>query len=254
MADGLFEDLDGIEGPRDVQVREETTLEKLLKIERNLQSEIRTKWSPHFNSQNYTYRCDNGSKCYCDIYRRIEQELKGIDITEDELKGFIITNSNIERELFESIILGMYTGSLLQLFTERNRRQGKRTRFYINGDGSYFPFLFYCAKDIDDVFVDDFKGEGICSLVGSFGGKANNVIVRGEGNHLTSYVGSVKGRVKNVILLDAKGKDIATGIGVFNGDVDNVILLNCMALRDKAEACGVSGRVGNLIIINSKDR
>src|SRR3990167_504206 len=142
-----FGALTGIEEARDAQVRNQTTLDKLIEV------------------GEYVITKYISAKANSDYDTEIQQE-----------------------------VLGMYTGALLQLLTKRNKEQGKPAIFHFNGRGNRFDYLFYFAKFIDDIIIENFTGKYICSMIGSYDGNLNQIMcINIEGDSVCSGVGSYNG-------------------------------------------------------------
>lgn len=189
-----FDDLGEIDEPRTVQVREKTTLDKLLKIEQRLVTNYKPRRGEHF-------------KIYQKLYPQIREELNTFPFTEDDLRSLILTKANSNYCLAESQMLGLYTGMLLHLLTERNQEQGKRTSFYINGNGNRFDYLFLYAQFVDEVIVDNFVGQCICHNIAS-DGRANRIVgmnIEGQSPLLWCGEGGV---VSQIIGINIKGDNV----------------------------------------------
>ena len=185
----MFEDLKGIEKEREERKRKHN-LERL--IEAGKKTIIKYKGIDYTKETN----------CHNKIY----DYLKDLQFDEADLKAYIQTQSLREYEDEEKIILGHITGCLLQILTEKNREKGKRTRFYINGEGNKFDYLFYHASEADDLIVDNFRGEEICTSVGARGTvRSVTVLNCEEGFNGASKIGSNEGSAELLILHNNKG-------------------------------------------------
>jgi hypothetical protein len=187
----MFKDLKGIEKEREEKEREHN-LEKLIEtVEKTI---IKYKGIDYIKETN----------CHNKIYAH----LKDLQFDEADLKAYVQKQSfeECEDELVKKIIRGHITGCLLQLLTERNREKGKITRFYINGEGNKFDYLFYHASEVDDLIVDNFKGEEICSSVGARGRARSVTVLNCEGGfNVASKIGSNEGSAELLILHNNKG-------------------------------------------------
>lgn len=242
MQTSLLENLKGIQKERDITVREKTGLEKLLDIESEIVREY---------SKRDTRHGDKINEAYLSIYKELKERLKEVDYNEEDLKGLIYAKIDNEYDIKQSIALGLYTGSLLQLLTERNRQKGKRTIFYIDGKGSNFNYLFYFAKEVDNLTVENFSGEHICGEIGSYGGNAGVVLLKGiKGDWTGDGIGSDGGSAGVVLLKDIKGDHAGWGIGSDRGSI-GVVLLKDIKGDGAGEKIGsYKGKVGKLYCHN----
>lgn len=260
-----FGGLERIEPAKDIQTREQTTLEKLIKVKEELLK--------HFSVESLNTK-DNYENTYQQMYRQVKSELTSLDFNEHDISYFVIAEANKDSDEESAIILGLYTGCLAHVLTERNNAVGKRTTIYIDGKGNKFDYLFLHAKVVDRLFVENFKGENICTYLASFGGHANQIIckdiygfatlknvgysgtveqiigfriaahntldevaVQGgavnqiiavyiAGNQVLHYLGAGKGKVGQVIASDIRGDEVASWIGFERGQLLQLIALN----------------------------
>jgi len=170
-----------------------------------------------------------GKKMYSHIYKDTEGLLNDVSFSEADLKSFIYTKCDVELPFhWHKIVLGMYTGCLLELLTKRNRQDGKRTRFYINGNGSTFGYLFYRARDVDMLVVENFYGLGLCNDIGANSGHADIVIV----NNIKSVCG-------------------CSGFGSDNGSIDMLYMTNIIGNLG-SNVAEKKGNVGIAVLRNKK--
>jgi len=223
------------------------------------------------------------------LSHKIEREfLADTDFKENDLKEFISARSGSIHEGDESIILGFYSGCLLHLLTERNRKKGQKTIFYVNGQGKRFDYLFYHAREVDEVIVDNFVGDYICGEVGRSGSsgvygiksKSNLVMVvnckgeyiaesvgRGDNSYIDSvtvannvggfaaeYVGSSHGRVGSVIVSNNKGNFAAYNVGDCGGEVGYVIVINNKGDDAASEVASTGGKCDLVMIVNNEGK
>src|SRR3989338_2084130 len=216
MAYGLFGDLDGIDDARDVQAREQTTLDKLIEVG----NQMVAKYSQVIN--NHTIK---DYLKYMAMYIELTQErLSEAQFNEEDLKNFIFYCVNHDYESSKAQAYGMYSGCLLQLLTERNKEQGKSTQFYIDGKGNRFDYLFCYANHVDEVRIVNFSGDYICSFMGSFGGSAN--LIYGEnltGNFIFSNIGSYNSNINRIFGSHIKGNWAFSRIGTNGCNINEVI-------------------------------
>lgn len=268
MSDGIldgFKDLEWIGEARDVQHRPTTAFERLVNLSYDLLTDVQGEDRPWNHLVTYIYpREVHHHKPYLALYNRLRQELAEVDFNVDDLVNFIL--ARIDREnngsLWQIIshqrnespqfALGVYTGCLLHILTERNRSIGKPTNVYIDGKGAPFPFLFAFAKEFDEIVVENFKGDYICSFVGSFEGHGGTVVVTNcEGNNLLDEAGMNKGVINNIILLNNTCSSAGNGTAKYGGEVKNIVLVN-NNIHTCFEAIGKSGRVNNFFAINTE--
>src|SRR3989338_1327908 len=250
-----FGALTGIEEARDAQVRNQTTLDKLIEV----CEYVITKYISEFNAPKLVpYKSSEfQNQLYIKIYKEIkEQKLKEVEFTEKDLQQYISAKANSDYDTeIQQEVLGMYTGALLQLLTKRNKEQGKPAIFHFNGRGNRFDYLFYFAKFIDDIIIENFTGKYICSMIGSYDGNLNQIMcINIEGDSVCSGVGSYNGYVNSIILLNGKGKCVANNIGFSKGHAEHAISINQEGENTLANGGGYWGNLGHTIIINNIGR
>ncbi|MFC1697775.1 hypothetical protein ACFL1H_05555, partial [Nanoarchaeota archaeon] len=153
----------------------------------------------------------------------INNKLKNVEFNENDLKTFIY-QSNLGLIEEQKIITGHFSGSLLQLLSERSNG----ITFYINGHGTYFPNLFahskLCSKD--NLMVENFNGECICNNIANYGSSVNLIaLLNNNGDYVGDGIASFKGYAKNAFFINNNGVHVAHRIG-FKGEIKNTFILN----------------------------
>lgn len=170
-------------------------------------------------------------------------------ITELSLKDFVNVNFDSSYCVDEKIILGIFTGCLLTLLTEYNRREKKRTRVVIDGHGRGFDHLFSCARYVDELVLKNLKGSRICSNVASHNGKANAIVIDGvKGEEVLIEAGGLGGRIKGISLTNCSGDRNLSSIGFSAGQVGTIIAKNNIGSLLCSGLAVNGGKAGSLII------
>ncbi|MBT5022888.1 hypothetical protein HOK51_07700 [Candidatus Woesearchaeota archaeon] len=161
-------------------------------------------------------------------YGLIKQKLENVLFTKNNLEEFILAKSNQDYLEFERAVVAVYSGILIDLLTERNKSEDKSTSFYFNGNGNRFDLLFFGAKNIGELIVDNFIGEGICLSVGADNGKVN--LVAAINCHpeygLFGFAGMDKGEINTLIAVGCSGKNTFINSNIRGGKTKNLVFLN----------------------------
>lgn len=291
MADGLFgllsgfDALAGIDDARDIRSREETLLEKLINMEqvillhavRYILINAFSKRINHLLNKQSNYDPEEFSESgmISSIYSCLTKEMEHIEFTEKDLTEYILARANNDDKDFP--VSGLFSGFLLSLLTERNQAQGKKTKYYINGKGNCFDYLFTFARTVDELVVENFCGDYICSYIGSIRGVANKIVglnIKGnyalanigrvngkvglvlgrgiEGNSALSSIGEAEGDVKYIIGFDINGDSALSRVGNNNGKIGLVCGYNINGDSALRSICEYEGKCGMIIGINIK--
>jgi len=199
---------------------------------------------------------------YSEMYDEVKDRLLNkVEFNEDDLKGFIFMRSDQKHlQECESWALGLYSGCLLELLTERNEAAGLPTDFYFNGGGRTLNHLFSNARKAGNIFVNNVKGEYLCSDLGTSGGYAPFVIVANStGSHVgeNCFKGGGKGGL--IMIVNHIGYDVGMKIGSGEGhdskggDINLVILAN----NKKSTSCGAmvgqyNSHIGLILVENNE--
>ncbi len=188
------------------------------------------------------------------LYKRVEDLLKDVKFEVADLETFVDINIDYKADLYEKAILGSYSGCLLELLTRRNRAEGKETKVYINGNWGRFDDLFYDAEQVDELVVENFKGNNICRNIGTGdNGRVNKLVVNNiDGIGTAENVGGWDGSAGLVVVANSWGKEVASNIGYNKGNVDCYVGVNNGGPLSAHQAGGKNGYVGSMFIINHK--
>jgi len=159
---------------------------------------------------------------YNTIYRTAKAELP--DFTGKDIEQFI-RKADTKQDKARSKLLGMYSGCLLQILTERNREKKERTRLYFNGQGKHFSYLFSFTDKFDELIVDGFKGENICSNMRCGNKKGILVGLNLEGDRLMHHNGE-EDCISMIIAKNIKGKDYSVGANGREGEIGLILAQN----------------------------
>lgn len=223
-----FGGLAGIDEAKDIYTRKKTSLEIILKVG----EEIVNKYYQTMPNINDKEGLGLMGTFYSDVYGDVSEKLKDVAYDVHEIEAFVLTKANPDESYtFETEnkpkMLGLYTGCLAQLLTERNKAQGKRTCIYVNGSGSRFDYLFLFAREVDTIVVENFNGNNICSYIGSLNGHAERVIARNiTGNRTLKHIAYNNGAVNQVLGINLAGNEIVSYICSDGSYTEQVVGVN----------------------------
>ena len=222
----MFKDLKGINKEREERDRKHT-VDRLQEIcEAFLKKpEIKSPWEKDANYEEFFGKWGN-LPMTDRYYTLLQLGLDKIIFDEKDLRSFIYANANKDLNGDDSRNLGVFSGLLLHLLTERNKEKNKRTVFCIDGQGNQFDRLLQYTPNADILVVQNFKGEGICDAVGT-AGKAKILIARNiEGDFTLNDAGMLSGEIGLIIAKDLAGEFILNDISGHEGKTDLVIADN----------------------------
>lgn len=225
----LLHILDGIDKPKDVHARDPTILNRLVDIgtyvvDKYTKIKIEADIKYIFTSTSQT----DFEKVYLPLFDELNDKLKDVLYDEEDLASLVLAETNADYDLDASLVQGIYTSCLLHLLTIRNYEKGRRTRLHINGQGNRFNHLFSYAHIVDELILENFCGDSICSYIGSYRGAVNRIVVKDiKGDCLLSSIGTVNGTIEQIIgiNLDGENKCFYLSVGGANGDLINQIIL-----------------------------
>jgi len=233
----MFEDLKGIEKEREERKREHT-LEKLIEAGKKIIYEV----MPGFKQK---FRVEIRDE----MQEKLDIELKDVKYTENDIKEYIYANANKDIEMNPARILGIYTGCLLTLLTQRNKKENKETILYLDGKENRFDYLFSHAKHFDAVVLDNFKGERICEGIARQG-KAGLIAVKNIEGDAVLYAAAHTGIMNLILAYDLKGDSSLWNIAMHGGTAGiaaarsvegNNLMWN---LAEKEDVLGAESRIG----------
>ncbi|MBT5022887.1 hypothetical protein HOK51_07695 [Candidatus Woesearchaeota archaeon] len=207
--------LQGIK-PKGVKPKGSSALEKLLAFEKKYVEEFEghkvlidyAGYIPHGSVPDYA----NFRELYSDLYRMVEKDTNKMDFNNNLLESYIesslILEESSEEEIYSDykVIRGLFSATLLQLLTFQNEKENKPTKFHIDGKGKTFDYLFAGCRFVDELIVENFKGEGICSYLGSFGSINSFTAVNINGVYALNELGMNAKDIGSVILTNIQGE------------------------------------------------
>lgn len=262
-----FGGLEGIDEARNVRTRDPTILNRLV----DLGTSLVDKHSKHMPEPDNLDELESMDGFYTNIYNEVMLALSsseapsefksGVNFDEKDIAEFIIANSNHDLARKQAQVLGIYSGCLAQILTERNALQGKRTVIHLDGrinnklnnklsdklnddlsNRIKFDYLFYFARVLDTVILENFDGEEILAHAASFGGRADTLVCSGiNGYSCLMSVGNYNGRVNKAIAINIEGIGTLMNSGDNNGYVSQAIGIN---LRGDASLSGCASDYG----------
>lgn len=129
---------------------------------------------------------DDNNNVYARMMQKLQKSLP--EFNEGDIRSLIFARVNQEYDerdedgyAKEALALGLYTSCLLDLLALRNREKEKSTAFYIDGKNNAFDFLFTYVRHVDELIIENFRGQCICSNAAY------------EGNIKTVMVNNIKG-------------------------------------------------------------
>ena len=207
--------------------------------------------STHTFNTPFSLSPNNLSKIYVKLYEQNSPTLDDIDYTEEDLNKTIqlLSDSDMYDKLDEESIeleeycksrpgvfaLGIYSSILLDKLTEKNKEKGESTKIHVAGDGTRFDFLFSCAENIDELIIENFKGNCIGSCIGGKKGNANTLQISNcEGNN----IGTAIGNVDSLIIANNSGNRIATHLGTDSRNINSVLIAHNFGFGLAYGLCG----------------
>src|SRR3989338_11343124 len=157
-----FGGLGEIDEPRNIKVRQETSLERVLAF---ADAFIQEPIDEVMDYMDVDYFDEIFAEYSSRIYWQLSKQLADVRIDEKTIEDVVFCKFNSDYSEDKKVALGVFTGVLAQIVTEKNQSHGKRTRIYINGKGNKFDYLFFGANNVDEIFLQNLRGNDICRLI-----------------------------------------------------------------------------------------
>ncbi len=174
-------------------------------------------------------------------YELVHDLIEDIDYDTDDLEQFIplayssLSDWEPPAEVHgdeQTKALGLYTGLLAHILTERNDEQGKPTRIHVQGGGIETPYLFYNLRYADEIHVENVRGPHTLTGAASLEGRMNILSFRNvEGDRVGQEIAVKRGEVGSLLFDSVEGdmigkSEFLTGqlylLGIHNVDGRNV--------------------------------
>ncbi len=238
----MFDSLRGIRKERDVQERKPVALDYLLEREEKVRKEF-----PGMMKDISPGRIKK------DVYTPLYRSCQNLEeFTASDLQTLVSAKANNDYDENESRALGLYTGVLLHLLTEREQQQGREAEVEIDLHGGSFSYLFYFAERADYVQVKNVVGVYTCAYMGSYDGRVQELyIIDCEGNCAAFGAGSHSGEVDTLVISGNKGNNAASCAGSYNGKVGTLVINGNKGVWAATWMGGNSGKVGTLALYNA---
>lgn len=227
-----IEELRGISKEKEVIIDDRTPLFLTL---REIGMDYVKKVSDDPRTRIYYYRFGKKEDKLVKEYDSIREELAN-----DKLKDVIFSETDIVElisnpphfiqyhETPESIVYGMFTGSLLDILTTRNEEMGKRTIISLDGNGTKSIHLFAFARNVDTLILENYNDSELVPYLGSFGGKVDTLIIKNcYHSDMAFRLGYNNGKVKNLVLANNQWHGMAKEVAAKNGLIELAISSWC---------------------------
>jgi hypothetical protein len=182
------------------------------------------------------------------LSRAVEDDHKGVHFNEADLASFVYHNANNGKT--DPILFGLYTGCLLSLLTTRREEQRKDSRVHIDGKGERFDYLFYGAQFVDELFVENVRGDNVCGYVSSFQGQGRVLITKNiQGKRTAMNIASSDGELSLYMAINNSGNEIASWAGS-DGRICSMVLIGNSG-ENLAAWAGCTGEIKQLVAFQS---
>ena len=239
----MFKDLIGIQGARDIKEREESVLERLLKIEERVVQEYVGKVTDSLEK--------NHEQIYLPLYTSLSSALSSY--TEQDLQDLLRAKANNGYNDKEAQVLSIYTGVLLHVVTERCEQEEKSTTFTFDLNENEFHYLFYFAKRAGEVTIRKVKGKKTCSFMGSYGGQVKKLVIeQNTGNYAAGWAGSFRGTIGTLLIKQNTGNYAAYGAGSSEGTIGALLITQNTGYGAVWGAGRYGGTIDTLLITQNK--
>ena len=243
----MLSNLKGIKGKR-IEQQESSNLEVLLDIERgildeidlNLLENIMNIWNPMQIKNNIS----EGIKNKLSLFK---EPLSLID-----LEGYVFNYLDTEVESKNHRFRGIFTGCVAEIITENNKPNESVIR--LDGKNGYFSYLLAYANNLDTVHISNFGGDNIMFCISY----VKNIIaenIKGVGllahatdiDILAKKVGiEKKDSIDNLIIIGVNG-DNALSNAAYSGRIKNIVVRDAKGIF--AHNCGGHNKIDNFILM-----
>ena len=164
-----------------------------------------------------TFRGENSEQTRDEVYYECLNYLRSDLIKfpkfdKRHVDDFIYAAANQDLNMIQSQLLGTFSSCLLHVLTERYQKENQKASFCFDGTNNEFKYLFWRCKLIDELLVENFKGDHICSHIDN----ANILINRSLKDPSNLALAGSKGNIDLIWAIDVSGSGmggIASGQG-----------------------------------------
>lgn len=187
-----------------------------------------------------------------EVLKELENDyLQGKEISEEDIKDFIFLHADIDADQSTRFDVGVFTGIMLDYYSNKKRQKGEKAIIHIDGKGSRMDHLFSAVSNIDELVVENFRGDFICSNIASDRGKVDTLIVKDiKGDNCCINLGSTRGNIEKLAAIGIKGKNNLNYFGK-SSKIGVMIIMNCYGklLNDFFE---INQKIGLLYLENNR--
>lgn len=242
----IFADLDGIAADRERTTLPASSLTTLLELCGAMVKRYTGRFDKSFGGP-------PSHELYQSMHAELTAPLASLSLDEQLLQEFVLARAGADYDPMseEARALGIFSGNLLHYLTLKNRAAGKETKIHIDLHSSTFHYLFWFAKEVDEVFIENASGNSILEYAASYGGRVG--LIRGQNlaaaRHFAAAAGYERGNVGIVAVYNAEGDYIASRVGDSGGSADAVLLDTINGTR-AGEGIASKGTVDTVFITN----
>ncbi|MBT5022799.1 hypothetical protein HOK51_07905 [Candidatus Woesearchaeota archaeon] len=223
--------------PKGVKVKLDSSLEKMLSVTEQLL--VKKPEGIYLDIIGYA-----NLKFANKIYNDLKESLKEVDFSKTDLENWVLVNVDSPENLMYRQGLGVCSGALLTILTERNKQKNKKTIIDIDGSNSQFDGLFCFTKYADEVTLRNFKGNAICKNFIHSKGEGDKLYLYNVGKSSSASSCGENGKLDSVYLINSHGGQV-----ISNHHVKNMWLIN----NDFSSSEGllIGGQVERIWLLNN---
>jgi hypothetical protein len=157
---------------------------------------------------------------YTAMRHALEKTLNSEDLhpVSDDVASFVLARgakTPLDNDK-EARTLGLFSSVLADTVTHRQQQEGTSTRIVVAGDGEQFDYLFFMARNLREVFLENIQGDRIFDHVGAYG-RADILVARNIQGNLTAIGAGESSRVGMLLLDTINGKNTGMNTALRTG-------------------------------------
>ncbi|MBT5022812.1 hypothetical protein HOK51_07975 [Candidatus Woesearchaeota archaeon] len=185
--------------PKGIKIKKDSKLEYLVSL-------LPKVFDYDFKIRIFWIRAENFFNRYSE-HKEYFQSLipEDLVLTNNLIESFVHSTLDLDINGINQFALGIFSGQLVNRLVDQNKKLNKPTKLYINGQGQEVNNLLNTVDSVDELIIDNFKGQQLGSGFGINSSAGTLAVINCEGYGAANCAAIAKGSADMVLVINCNG-------------------------------------------------